>query len=343
MLCLKGRLGPTMLSSMSTISDVARRANVSTATVSRVLNGGICSEITKKRVLEVVDSLGYNINLDGKALRSGKTNRIFLSLANISNPFYTTLAESIEATLSVRGYHILLSASADTEDAIHEQIAKVAHGIADGFIFGPIEYSKSTIEKLSNLRIPTVILGPPVPGTKIDSVGTSEYSGLKESIMQLKTAGKKSFLLFNGPSNTIPGKSRNQFFSKVFATIKDPSISFSIYNASAFTYGQAHSELENFKLLKNYDAIICGNDLMAAAALNLLQDNGVKIPEQVAVVGIDNDNFCNYLNPKLSSIDLKVPSMGYVAAQFLLDRLEHPYKLASKHLARSKFVPRQTT
>lgn len=332
-----------MIPSKSTISDVARQANVSTATVSRVLNGGICSENTKKRVLRAVQILEYNINLDGKALRSGKTNRIFLSLANISNPFYTTLAESIEATLSVRGYHILLSASADTEDAIHEQIEKAANGIADGFIFGPIEFSKRTVEKLRNLRIPTVILGPPVPGTKLDSVATSEYYGLKESVMQLKTAGKKSFLLFNGPSNTIPGKSRNLFFSKVFSTINDPSISFSIYNASAFTYEQARHELENFKLLKNYDAIICGNDLMAAAALNILQDNGLRIPEQVAVVGIDNDNFCNYLNPKLSSIDLMVPSMGHVAAKFLLNRIEHPNKVASKHLSKSKFVPRQTT
>lgn len=332
-----------MIPSKSTISDVARHANVSTATVSRVLNGGICSENTKKRVLKAVEILGYNINLDGKALRSGKTNRIFLSLANISNPFYTTLAESIEASLSVRGYHILLSASADTEDAIHEQIEKAATGIADGFIFGPIEYSKSTIEKLRNLRIPTVILGPPVSGTKLDSVGTSEYYGLKESIMQLKAAGKKNFLLFNGPINTIPGKSRNQYFSKVFSTLDDPAISFSIYNASAFTYEQAHSELERFKSLKKFDAIICGNDLMAAAALNLLQDNGVKIPEQVAVVGIDNDNFCDYLNPRLSSIDLMVPSMGHVAAQFLLDRLEHPNKAASKHVSKSEFVPRQTT
>lgn len=327
----------------STISDVAKHANVSTATVSRVLNGGICSENTKKRVLKAVQTLGYNINLDGKALRSGKTNRIFLSLANISNPFYTTLAESIEATLSVRGYHILLSASADTEDAIHEQIEKAANGIADGFIFGPIEYSRSTVEKLRNLRVPTVILGPPVPGTKLDSVGTSEYNGMKESIIQLKSTGKKSFLLFNGPSNTIPGKNRNQFFSKVFSALNDPAISFSIYNASAFTYEQAHLELESLKSLKNFDAIICGNDLMAAAVLNLLQDKGVKIPEQVAVVGIDNDNFCNYLNPRLSSIDLMVPSMGHVAAQYLLDRLERPNKAASKHLTRSEFVPRQTT
>lgn len=332
-----------MIPSKSTISDVAKHANVSTATVSRVLNGGICSENTKKRVLKAVNVLGYNINLDGKALRSGKTNRIFLSLANISNPFYTTLAESIESYLSLRGYHILLSASADTEEAIHEQIDKATTGVADGFIFGPIEYSKSTIEKLKQLRVPTVILGPPVRGTKLDSVGTSEYYGLKESVMQLRTSGKKKFLLFNGPSSTIPGMSRNQFFSKVFSTLNDPTISFSIYNAAAFTYEQAHLELTKFKSLEKFDAIICGNDLMAAAALNLLQDKGMVIPEQVAVVGIDNDNFCDYLNPRLSSIDLVLPSMGKVAAQFLLDRLEQPNKPASKYLSRSKFVPRQTT
>lgn len=332
-----------MIPSKSTISDVARHANVSTATVSRVLNGGICSENTKKRVLKAVESLRYNINLDGKALRSGKTNRIFLSLANISNPFYTTLAESIEASLSLRGYHILLSASADTEDAIHEQIDKAVTGVADGFIFGPIEYSKSTIEKLRQVTIPTVILGPPVSGTKLDSVGTSEYYGLKESIVQLRTSGKKSFLLFNGPINTIPGNSRNRYFSKVFSTLNDPRISFSIYNAAAFTYEQAHLELERFKSLDKFDAIICGNDLMAAAALNLLQDRGVRIPEQVGVVGIDNDNFCDYLNPRLSSIDLVVPSMGKMAAQFLLERLEQPNKPVAKHVSKSKFVPRQTT
>lgn len=332
-----------MIPAKSTISDVAKHAGVSTATVSRVLNGGICSDNTKMRVLKAVKSLGYNINLDGKALRSGKTNRIFLSLANISNPFYTTLAESIEASLSLSGYHILLSASADTEDAIHEQIDKAATGIADGFIFGPIEYSKSTVGKLKELSIPTVILGPPVSGTRLDSVGTSEYHGLKEAVIHLKSRGKKSFLLFNGPSNSIPGRNRDMYFAKVFTSLSDPSISFSIHNASAFTYEQALIELKKFKLLKNFDAIICGNDLMAAAALNLLQDSGVKIPEQVAVVGIDNDNFCNYLSPRLSSIDLMVPSMGEVAAQFLLDRLEQPDKAVSKHVSKSKFVPRQTT
>jgi LacI family transcriptional regulator len=332
-----------MIPAKSTISDVAKHAGVSTATVSRVLNGGICSDNTKMRVLKAVKSLGYNINLDGKALRSGKTKRIFLSLANISNPFYTTLAESIEASLSLSGYHILLSASADTEDAIHEQIDKAATGIADGFIFGPIEYSKSTVGKLKELSIPTVILGPPVSGTRLDSVGTSEYHGLKEAIIYLKSRNKKRFLLFNGPSNSIPGRNRDMYFAKVFTSLSDSSISFSIYNASAFTYEQAHIELKRFELLKNFDAIICGNDLMAAAALNLLQDSRVKIPEQVAVVGIDNDNFCNYLSPRLSSIDLMVPGMGEVAAQFLLDRLKQPDKAVSKHVSKSKFVPRQTT
>lgn len=332
-----------MIPYKSTISDVAKHANVSTATVSRVLNGGICSENTKKRVLKAVKMLGYSINLDGKALRSGKTNRIFLSFANISNPFYTSLAENIESSLSVRGYHILLSASADTEDSIHEQIDKAATGIADGFIFGPIEYSKKTKEKLGELRIPTVILGPPILGIKLDSVATSEYYGLKESIMQLISLGKKRFLLFNGPIYSIPGKNRNKFFSKVFSTLNDPAITFTIYNAAAFTYEQAHLELQEFKSLGKFDAIICGNDLMAAAALNLLQIRGVRIPEQVAVIGIDNDNFCDYLTPSLSSIDLNLPSMGKIAAQFLLDRLAWPDKPISKHVCQSKFVPRKST
>ena len=332
-----------MLTSKSKISDVAELAGVSTATVSRVLNGGICSENTKKRVLKAVKSLNYNINLDGKALRSGKTKRIYLSLANISNPFYTTLAESIESSLNLSGYHILLSASANTEDSIQEQIVKAESGIADGFIFGPIDYSKETLDKLKRIKIPTVIFGPPVPGTKLDSVEASEYEGLKGAIVHMIAQGKKKFLLFNGPADSIPGKSRNSYFKKVFTNLKDQALSFEIYNAASFTYEQAKAEIRKFKSLNKFDAIICGNDLMATAVLNFLQDKGVNIPDKISVVGIDNDDFCNYLTPKLSSIDLNVPRMGEAAAEFLIERMNEPNKPITKHVCKSEFIARQTT
>jgi LacI family transcriptional regulator len=331
-----------MLTSKSKISDVAELAGVSTATVSRVLNGGICSENTQKRVLKAVKSLNYNINLDGKALRSGKTKRIYLSLANISNPFYTTLAESIENFLTLIGYHILLSASANTEDSIHEQIVKAESGIADGFIFGPIDYTQETLQKLRKVKIPTVIFGPPVTGTKLDSVEASEYEGLKSAIVHMVAKGKKRFLLFNGPAESIPGKSRNSYFKKVFLHLKDQSLSFEIYNAASFTYEQASAEICKFKSLNKFDAIICGNDLMATAVLNFLQDKGVSVPGKVSIVGIDNDNFCNYLNPKLSSIDLNVPKMGQAATEFLIERVNKPNKPISKHVCKSEFICRQT-
>jgi LacI family transcriptional regulator len=332
-----------MKSAKSTIADVALHARVSTATVSRVINNSPCSENTRLRVLRSIKELGYKVNLDGQALRSRKTNRILLSLANISNPFYTTLAENIENAISKSGYHILLGASANNEEEIQGQIDKAGSGFVDGFIFGPITYSSNTIEKLKKLTIPTVVIGPLIPGTKIDSVSTNEYHGMKEAILLLRAQGRKKFLLFNGPIDSVPGLTRNTYFVRIMSEIGKNSIKYNVHNTSAFTFEQANAEIKDLTSVFKYDAIVCGNDLMAAAVINYLRENNRSIPEETAVVGIDNDDFCSYVNPKISSIDLGVPELGEVAAKALLARLQNPKQKAIKQLTMSRFIPRQST
>ena len=332
-----------MKSYKSTIADVALHAGVSTATVSRVINNAPSSEKTRLRVLKSIEDLNYRVNIDGKALRSRKTNRILLSLANISNPFYTTLAENIENEISKSGYHILLSASANNEQEIQSQIDKATSGFVDGLIFGPITFSPMTISKLKKLSIPAVIFGPLIKGTKIDSVGTNEYHGMKEAISYLRSRGKNKFLLFNGPIDSIPGLNRNRFFLQIMEELDNKSIKYQVHNISDFTFEKADEEVRIMSSLNKFDAIICGNDLMAAAILNYLREKGTEIPNEIAVVGIDNDDFCAYVSPKISSIDLGIPQMGETAAKALLDRLSNPKLNPREILTVSKFIPREST
>lgn len=332
-----------MRNTKPTIADVAKHAGVSTATVSRVTNNSSVSENTRKRVLRSIEQLNYTVNSDGKALRSKKTNRILLSLANISNPFYTTLAENIESTLGKNGYHILLSASANTEEEIHEQIDKAASGFVDGFILGPINFSNKTIAKLKKLNLPTVVNGPLISGTKIDSIGTSEYHGMREAIFFLLAKGRKKFLLLNGPAESIPGRNRNFFFQKIMSEIELKSIKYEIRNATAFTFEQAYAEVFSMPTIGNFDAVICGNDLMAAAVINYLREINRTIPGDTSVLGIDNDDFCNFMYPKISSIDLCVPEMGELAANVLLQRLKDPKHKSIERLTKSRFVKREST
>jgi LacI family transcriptional regulator len=332
-----------MTRAKSTIADVALHAGVSTATVSRVINKSPCSENTRLRVLRSIKELGYKVNTDGQALRSRKTNRILLSLANISNPFYTTLAETIENAISKSGYHILLSASANDEEEIQEQIEKAGSGFVDGFIFGPITFSPTTVDKLKKLTIPTVLIGPHIRGTKIDSVGTNEYHGMKEAILYLRTKGKKRFLLFNGPLDSIPGLNRNNCFLKIMSEINEKSVKFDVVNTSSFTFDQANIEIRKLVTIFNFDAIICGNDLMAAAVINYLREQNRAIPEETAVLGLDNDDFCSYVYPKISSIDINIPEQGEAAAKALLSRIQNPKQKYSEHLTVSRFIPRQST
>jgi len=332
-----------MKSVKSTIADVALHAGVSTATVSRVINNSPSSENTRLRVLSSIKKLGYKVNTDGQALRSRKTNRILLSLANISNPFYTTLAETIENALSKSGYHILLSASANDEEGIQQQIEKAGSGFVDGFIFGPITFSPATLSNLKKLTIPTVLIGQHIPGTKIDSVGTSEYHGMKEGILYLRAKGKKRFLLFNGPIDSIPGLNRNNCFLKIMSEIKEKSLKFDVVNTSSFTFEQANIEIRKLSTIFDFDAIICGNDLMAAAVINYLREKNRSIPEETAVLGLDNDDFCSYVYPKISSIDINIPEQGEAAAKALLSRIQNPKQKYSEHLTVSRFVPRQST
>ena len=160
-----------MKSAKSTIADVALHAGVSTATVSRVINNSPSSENTRLRVLRSIKELNYKVNTDGQALRSRKTNRILLSLANISNPFYTTLAETIENAISKSGYHILLSASANDEEEIQEQIEKAGSGFVDGFIFGVYPDMKKLVAlaDTQNVTEPMYLRRP-------DAVPTAERS-----------------------------------------------------------------------------------------------------------------------------------------------------------------------
>ena len=125
--------------------------------------------------------------------------------------------------------------------------------------------------------------------------------------------------------------------------INEKSVKFDVVNTSSFTFEQANIEIRKLVTIFNFDAIICGNDLMAAAVINYLREQNRAIPEETAVLGLDNDDFCSYVYPKISSIDINIPEQGEAAAKALLSRIQNPKQKYSEHLTVSRFIPRQST
>jgi LacI family transcriptional regulator len=305
-----------------TINTIAQRAGVSIASVSRVLNGLPTREETVRRVMAAAEELGYVPNSVARSLKSRRTNQVAFAMADIGNPVYLAMIREIQPVLKAAGYRLVLhSTDADAADEI-DVLRALGERYVDGLIMVPLRVTDGHLAAITAARAPVVIIGSLPDGTA-DNVRTDSRTGLRLAVDHLYALGRRRIGFVNGPLDTVPGSARSAAYADALAALGLP------YDGELVEVGdfyRAEGAAAVRRLLERapgVDALMCANDLIALGALDVLRGAGRRIPEDVAVVGMDDSDLATVAWPALTSVSLGSAERGRAAAELLLDRLEN--------------------
>src|SRR6188472_2798221 len=200
-------MGPPV-EEIPTITTVARLANVSIASASRVLNGIRTSPSTLERVTEAAEAVGYVPNAAARSLRSRRTGQIAFAMPDVANPVYTTMVGSIQQIARSHGSRLILhSTEGDVADELGF-LADLRQRYVDGLILCSLEFTAAHAEAVVGAAVPVAVIGKPTKGAQVDTVRANSRRGAAEAMRHLYDAGRRRIALVNGPERTAPGSAR---------------------------------------------------------------------------------------------------------------------------------------
>ena len=308
-----------------TIVDVAKRADVSVGSVSRVLNGAPnCAPELRKRVQDAVKALGYVPNHAAQSLKRNKTDQIELVIPDIANPVYVAMAKTVQQVARGRGYR--MSVVSTESSSLEEQLAvkNLERRYVDGLIICSLKVTSTFLKQVEAARQRVCVIGSIPEAVPVDSVRVDSAAGAGLALAHLVDTGRQRIAFINGDAHTVPAEARLRGYQAEFER-QHLSFDSTLVMNTAFTvqggYDAAATLLDR---APGIDAFFCANDLIALGALRKLQELGKNVPQEIAVVGMDNIDLTRVSNPTLSSVSLLAGERGRLAAELLLERLEEP-------------------
>ena len=304
---------------MSTILDVAHKAKVSIATVSRVTNNSPhkVNSVTRKRVLEAIRELDYRPNALAKGLLNKKTMTIGVIIPDISNPYYAEIVRGIQDLADQHGYAVMLLNTDRNQDRIIKHIYFLREKSADGIIFsGGIIHGDKVLSSLKELRERVVVIGRhkvDFPAIMIDNVG-----GATRATRHLLDLHHKRIGFIGGPNESTSGKQRLSGYKKALLQSGCP-IDKHLIAKGDLTPTSGYLSARELLHREHPTAIFAANDLMAFGVIRAANELGLKVPEDLAVVGFDNIPFSSYFEPSLTTVGIPMYHVGAASMEMLVN------------------------
>lgn len=308
---------------MATIQDVARSAGVSTATVSRVLSAPeVVAEATRARVLEAVNVLGYAPNVAAKMLRTLRTEKILVTVPDISNPFFSQVIRGVEEAASAAGYSVLLGDTRDEEAREEQFAAMLRRKEADGLIFLGHRLPDTLAEMVAagGPRTPIVNGCEYSPDLGVSSAHIDNERAAAEAIDHLYGLGHSRVGVITGP--LVSPLSRDRL-----AGVQNAAVRRGLMGELAVATGDFSLEAgarQAAALLERTPAptaIFCFSDEMAMGALQAIRGRGLRCPQDISLVGFDDIRFAGFLDPPLTTMSQPMDRIGHEVVRLLLDIL----------------------
>lgn len=322
---------------MATIRDVAKVAEVSVATVSRVLNEtDYVHEDTRKRVLDAIKQLDYSPNEVARSLFKGESRLIGLLLPDITNPFFPQLARGVEDEMQKQGFRLLFGNS--DEDADKE--LNYIHTFVQNHVVGIISATnKLGNTNYRNLSIPVVFLDRTSDGKP--SVYADANEGGKIAAVEIIRRGSKRITILKGPADIRPAQDR---FHGALEVLSQAEVDFNVMTTHSFSFQDAKKWAEElFVKHPDTDGVIASNDIMAMAVLHEALRLGKLIPQEIQIIGFDDIPQSRFVYPPLSTIRQPAYDMGKEAAKLLI-KLIRKEKVEQRNIQMPvTFVGRNTT
>ncbi len=307
------------------MSDIAKLAGVSKATVSRVINNSqnVSSEL-KSKVEKVLNETGYKPNLLAQELATNKTNMIGIVLPNIGIDTFSSITEGITDILDSKGYNVLLANSNESIDKEIEYIKIFNRKQVDGIIIFPVDITEEHIETIKSVKVPVVVMGQENKNLEVSSVLYDDLNAVKDiTELMIRNGHKKIAYIGIDDRRESIGKLRRIGYIEAMKSyqiaIQDKYIQIGSLSISS-GYESMKCIIDRNKELPT--AVVAATDRVAIGAMNYLKEKNIKIPEEVSVVGIDNMEISSIIEPKLTTVNFDYKKSGEKAAEMILNKIE---------------------
>jgi LacI family transcriptional regulator len=308
---------------LTTIHDVARRAGVSTTTVSRVIsNRGYASAAVRTRVKQAADELGYIPNGLARGLKTQRSGLITLLIPEIVNSFYTTIVRGVEDVANQHGRQVIIGNTDENVEKEKAYVDVVVGSRSEGAIVAPAGSTSRHLKRLIDHHVPTVLIDRSVDGFAADVVQGDNVGGATALTNHLLDLGHRRIALVNGDLETSTAQLRAEGFRHALLRA---GIEIDERLISSGTWFIDDAERRVQQLMGSdvpFTAIFAANNFMAIGALRALRTGGRRVPEDVALVCFDEIEVAAEIDPFLTVMAQPAYTMGRLAMQLLLDRLD---------------------
>ena len=333
----------------TTIVDVAKKAQVSVATVSRVVNGNYpVKDSTRRKVLSAIDELKYVPNIQARELNTRRSSIIGVIVPSLFNTFFAEVVNGIESFATMSGYSLILTYTKD--DPFCEK--KCMNDLLMRNVSGIINVSPNTEQVESDFfdqlaeRIPLVFINAYIKRSSISYVYNDERIGAKIALEYLISLGHRNILFVRGQRSDS-----YEFKQDVYTSLMEKAGLFTPDNILTISGGNSLDtvELTVNKILdvlprrKDVTAVMCCNDLMGIGTVNACRRLGINVPGDISVMGFDNVSLSHFIEPKLTTMDQNMMTLGWTAASLLMEKIASDNRTSRQVVLQNTLVLRDTT
>jgi len=328
----------------ATIKEVADFAHVSNATVSRVLNNNTqVDEILRTRVLEAIQSLGYQPNRDARRLRARSSNVIGLVISDIQNPYFISVIRGVEDAAYSRQMNVVLCNSDEdlSKQGMYLQVME-AERVA-GLIIVPCDSEQNhDIRQLQKSGIPIILLDRSLANAQMDAVLVDNVRGAYEAVTHLLDLGYRRIAIIGGSPDVMTGQDRYQGYRQALSDA-GLKIENDLVKSGDFKMDSGYRLAREMMAITNPpDAVFVANNLMTLGALRALRELRIRVPEDIALVGFDDMPWSGELYSPLTAVSQPTYELGQEAVHLLLRRLAAPKAPFSTTILQTHLIVRES-
>lgn len=311
-----------------TLEQVAALAGVSRSTVSRVLNNHpSVNQSTRRRVLEVVRAHDFHPNQAARALASRRSQIIGLVIPQplhsvFSEPYFGALISGTSAACAERGYYLMLSLAAPSAPDAYSRI--IAGGHVDGLLVASAILNSPLVARLHDERFPFVLVGRDPNRTDVPTVDVDNQQGAAKVAMHFVRIGYKRIGTITGPMSMVAALDRHHGF---LGGLRSAGLACPDSAIAEGDWSEQSGYLAMLRLLaapQHPQAVFVASDNMAIGALRAIRGAGLRVPQDIALVGFDDLPLAEAVDPPLTTVRQPIPQIGYTAATLLIDLLNRP-------------------
>ncbi len=331
------------------LKDVANHVGVSTALVSYVINNkekeARVSDVMAKKIREAVVQLKYQPNQIAKSLKSGKTNTIGLIVADISNPFFSSIARIIEDEARKKGFVVIFASNDESAEKSQNLLNVFLNRQVDAFIIAPAENTENQIKALQQAGLPVVLIDRYFPKLAVDSVHIDNYQAAYNAVDHLIRNGRERIGMMAYDTSLPHMKERERGYK---AALKDNGIRFKKEWLQEASYENIEKDVaRNMKKLLfpklQIDAFFFATNTLAVESLKIINKYGIKVPEGLAIVSFDESDAFDFFYSPLSYINQSVEDIGKGAVNLVIERLKDNTRGITNLIIKEKLVLRKSS